>query len=244
MPKESPKASPRSSDDATRTSRGPLPSNEHERLRALESFQIIDSPRTPHFDDLAQQAAIGLGMPIALITFIDEDRQWVMASVGIKLEGTSREHAFCAHTIMGDEVMVVEDTHADERFKDNPYVLGDPCFRFYAGAPLLTREGHALGSICVLDTKPRRLSPSQRAYLKDLANQVVHLLELERAARALKEVLHDEKLAKTLTMICAYCDHTQAQDGTWHATAPQSDAHKTHGICPVCFEVHFGGDER
>ncbi|HEY1366562.1 MAG TPA: ATP-binding protein [Gaiellaceae bacterium] len=162
--------------------RPPTPANERERLAALRRYDILDTPPEQTFDDLALLAAQVCGTPISLVTLVDEERQWFKARVGIELTASAREVSICAHAIAGEGLLEVPDAELDPRFLDNPYVTADGGFRFYAGAPLVTPEGAALGTLCVIDRRPRRLSDHQREALRALARQVVAQLELRRAA--------------------------------------------------------------
>jgi diguanylate cyclase (GGDEF)-like protein len=158
----------------------PLPENEADRQRELDSFHILDSEPDEDFDRITRIASQMLGMPIALISLVDRDRQWFLSRVGMEATETARELAFCAHTICSSEVMVVGDARDDARFRENPLVTGDPHIRFYAGAPLHTRDGHALGTLCVISPEPRRLEDNERRLLEELAGLVIHSLESRR----------------------------------------------------------------
>ena len=158
------------------------------RLRELHSYGVLDSAAERDFDDIAVLAGQVCATPIALVTLVDEDRQWFKAHVGLPVCQTSRDSSFCAHAIHGDGILEVPDALLDARFADNPLVLGDPHIRFYAGAPLVTPSGHALGSLCVIDRVPRRLSDAQRDALLILARHVVAELELRRYAHAVTTV--------------------------------------------------------
>ena len=165
----------------------PLPPDEKERLEALRRYEILDSAPEQDFDDLNQLAAHICGTPIATITLVDETRQWFKSRVGLTGCETSREVAFCAHTILQKEVVVVPDARIDERFADNPLVTGDPDIRFYAGAPLITPDGFVLGTICVIDRTPRDLSAEKVRALQALSRQVVAQLELRRSLMQLRQ---------------------------------------------------------
>jgi len=158
----------------------PVLPRESERLRALHSYQILDTPPEAAFDELVALAGRLLGMPMALVTLVDSQRQWFKAKIGLDLPETARDEAFCAHAIASPELMVIEDALLDDRFCDNPLVLGDPNIRFYAGAPLMTADGHGLGTLCVLDRVPRQLTDDQRALLQVLSRQVMTQLDLRR----------------------------------------------------------------
>ncbi len=160
------------------------PYNEAKRLAALIDHHILDTPPAEEFDDLVRLAAHLCGVPIAAISLIDEHRQWFKASIGLGATETPRKDAFCAHTILGHDTLVIQDVTQDSRFQHNPLVTGDPHVRFYAGAPLISEEGYALGSLCVLDTLPRTLTPEQEETLRLLARQVSSHL---RAVRAVTE---------------------------------------------------------
>ncbi len=160
----------------------PKPSNEAERLTRLASYNILDTGPEETFDRITRLTARMFGVPIALISFVDGTRQWVKSSFGLDVQETAREAAFCAHTILRDEVMVVQDAAKDPRFSQNPMVRQQPHIRFYAGAPLVTPDGLSLGSLCIIGRSPRDLSGEDRDSLLDLARLVVQSLELRRLA--------------------------------------------------------------
>lgn len=163
--------------------------NENSRLQALAGYDILDTEPESGFDDLTRLAAQICQTPAAFISLIDENRQWFKSCFGFERAETARDVSFCAHTILDSQkVLIVEDAAGDERFRDNPAVTGAPHVRFYAGAPLVTPEGFALGSLCVIDYVPRRLEPSQVFALEALARQAVSQLELSKTAKAKSEL--------------------------------------------------------
>jgi PAS domain-containing protein len=157
----------------------PIPEDEGERLGALRLQKILDTPREPRFESVVRLAADICETPMAAISFVDEARQWFKAFVGLEVCETSREASFCSHVVARREPMVVTDTHGDRRFRKNPLVRGAPYIRFYAGVPLFVFE-QPIGSLCVLDDRPRELDERQHGFLADLAGQVEHLLHLDR----------------------------------------------------------------
>lgn len=158
----------------------PLPSNETERLIALRRYNVLDTQPEPAFDDLTRLAAQICGAPISLITLVDANRQWFKSHTGLETTETTRGVSFCSHTILQLDLLVVEDAGRDERFANNPWVVSEPAVRFYAGMPLVTADGFALGTLSVLDRQPRTITPSQAEALKILARQVMTHLELRR----------------------------------------------------------------
>jgi GAF domain-containing protein len=167
------------------------PANEEARIMALEKYAILDTDPEQAFDDLTLLASFVCKTPIALISLVDEDRQWFKSRVGIKASETTRDIAFCSTAILQTDVFVVPDALEDERFRDNPLVVSDPNIRFYAGAPLINEDGYALGTLCVVDRLPRDLAPDQRDALKALSRLVLGQLEFRRNLLLLKEALTD-----------------------------------------------------
>ena len=219
----------------------PRPANESARLEALRRFRILDTPAEPAFDDFAKVAAVVCGTPIAIMSLIDAERQWFKARVGLETSETSRELAFCAHTIMGSEPFIVEDASADPRFSGNPLVTAEPNIRFYTGAPLIDSEGHALGSLCVIDRRPRRLTPEQTGALQALSRRIISELEFRRAAWQLASALEEVETLQGLLPICSHCKSVREEGSYWQSVEKYMLAHSslefTHSICPKCLEL-------
>ncbi|WP_244817535.1 sensor domain-containing diguanylate cyclase [Caballeronia sp. Lep1P3] len=157
------------------------PANESERIAALRSLNILDTPPEERFDRLTRLAKRVFGVPIALVSLVDENRQWFKSCNGLKTRETSRDVSFCAHAIVGSDVLIVPDARADFRFHDNPLVVGQPFIRFYAGYPLGLPNGEKLGTLCLIDEKPRAFGEEERRLLRDLgrmAEQEIAALQL------------------------------------------------------------------
>ena len=167
----------------------PVPANEAERLRTLRSYRILDTKPEERFDELTRLAALICGVPISLISLIDTDRQWFKSRFGLDVEETPRAQAFCTHAIMQPDMFVVPDATKDERFAHNPLVTGDLHIRFYAGAPLAARDGHLLGTLCVIDHEPHTLTQAQKEALKIVGRLVIANFELRRDLQELRDAL-------------------------------------------------------
>ncbi|ELR72395.1 hypothetical protein C900_01551 [Fulvivirga imtechensis AK7] len=165
----------------------PIPENEKERLAAIRRYHILDTENEQDFDDIVHLAALVCNTSMALITLLDEDRQWFKARKGLNLKETPRDISFCAHAIHYNDIFMVEDALLDDRFADNPLVSGEPNIRFYAGMPLVTTDGYKLGTLSVLDNKPGKLNDEQLDSLRKLAKQVVNLLNLKYNILLLRE---------------------------------------------------------
>ncbi|MGY8991698.1 MAG: GAF domain-containing protein, partial [Rhodospirillales bacterium] len=172
-----------------------IPKDEAQRLERLRLYRILDTPTEESFDRITRIVAETIGVPIALVSLVDEGRQWFKSKHGIDAAETSREIAFCSHAILGDKTFVVEDASQDDQFFDNPLVTSDPNIRFYAGAPLKTAEGLNLGTLCAIGQVPRKLSKSHQQLLEDLAHLVVDEMELRTAFhKALNQAAEELRL--------------------------------------------------
>src|SRR5580765_1826636 len=171
----------------------PTLQNEKKRLKVLWQYEVLDTVPEELFDDLTELAARICEAPIALISLVDEKRQWFKSKVGTSVNETSRDLSFCAHAIRQSDLFIVPDATKDARFSSNPLVTSDPRIRFYAGAPLITADGYALGTLCVIDKVPRELRPEQKQALVILARHVVSQLELRRRSRELASVRQESE---------------------------------------------------
>jgi PAS domain S-box-containing protein len=174
----------------------PLPENEAGRLAALRSLDALDSTPEPAFDELTTLAASICQAPVALISLVDRDRQWFKSRTGWDMKQTPRNTSFCAHTLGLSDLLIIPDTAADPRFADNPLVVSDPRFRFYAGAPLKTPEGFVLGALCVKDYRPRNLTTGQAEALRTLGRQVTRLLQLRHNVAELARITHERAVVE------------------------------------------------
>ena len=157
---------------------GAIPKNEAKRLAKLQSLNILDTLEEQAYDDLTFLAAEICETPISLVSLVDQSRQWFKSHYGLDARETPREYAFCGHAIHQDELLIVEDAALDDRFKDNPLVIGEPNIRFYAGAPLILENNVRVGTLCVIDREPRVLTEKQKTFLEALSRQVVAQLDL------------------------------------------------------------------
>jgi len=217
-----------------------LPANEVRRLAALKEYHILDTGTERSYDDITILAAHICQVPIAMISLVDEARQWFKSRVGLEQQQTPRDVAFCAHAILRKEPLIVRDATRDRRFADSQLVTGEPHIRFYAGFPLINPEGLALGTLCVVDRKPRRLTADQLKAVRSLARQVVTLMELRLVSSRLAEALDQVKTLQGLLPICAWCKRIRDDKGYWEQVEAyfhkSTGADFTHGICPECLE--------
>ena len=158
-----------------------MPLNEEQRMRALKEYNILDTMPEVEYEDITFIASFICNTPISLITLVDENRQFFKSNRGLDIVETSRDVSFCAHAINDpNKLFLVADARLDERFNDNPLVTGAPHIVFYAGMPLVTEEGYALGTLCIIDSKPHDLTDNQKDVLRRLSNQIMNILELRQ----------------------------------------------------------------
>lgn len=169
----------------------PTPSIEAARVAALNRYAILDSEPEESFDDLVILAAHICQTPMAMLSLVDDHRQWFKSKVGVQVRETPRDISICAHAIQQSELFIVTDTQEDPRFRENPLVVGEPHIRFYAGAPLVNEDGFALGTLCVVDREPRRLDEDQKEALRALSRLALRQMELRKNLQLLKEALSD-----------------------------------------------------
>jgi anti-sigma regulatory factor (Ser/Thr protein kinase) len=236
-----------------------MPSAEASRLASLRSYRILDTDPERAFDDIVLLASQICGTPMATITLVDEKRQWFKARVGMPFTETERSIAFCSHTIQHRDVMIVPDARGDERFRNNPMVIGEPHIRFYAGAPLVTPEGHAIGTLCVVDSVPRTLTDDQLRALEALRRQAEAQLELRRNLFELEDALEarDKAEAEQATLIMElrssldnvnklsalipYC--SKCELNLVVPAAPSSIAIVSDGLAQLLHRKHWAEDE-
>ena len=204
--------------------------DEKQRLAMLRQYQVLDTATEKIYDDLTKLAATICNVPISLVSLIDSGRQWFKSHHGLTAEETPRDQAFCAHAILQNDILVVEDAAYDDRFRNNPLVTNDPSIRFYAGAPLTVASGANLGTLCVIDRVPRTLAGFQLDALSVLRDAVVAHLELRRT-------VDEIRVLEGSIPICAWCRSVRLDEsGEWLAMDKYLStlSSVTHGMCPSC----------
>jgi len=221
----------------------PLPENEEERLNALSEYRILGTSPEQSYDDITQIASTVCSTPIALLSLVDTNRQWFKSKVGVDIQETPRDWSFCAHAIHSSEPLIVSDATMDTRFSDNPLVCGEPQIRLYAGFPLENSASLRVGTLCVIDRKPRCLTDRECDVMKALARQVVAFLELRKKSINLIESFCTHSGGNRMISTCSYCRKAQDQNGDWmhldKYLSKRSNLNFTHGICDSCIEEHF-----
>ena len=218
--------------------KAPLPPNEQHRLAALREYQILDTEPEQEYDDITFLATQVCQVPVAMISLVDESRQWFKSKLGVRRCQTPRDVAFCAHAILQSEPLIVRDALKDYRFCDNALVKRSPHIRFYAGFPLLNPRGHSLGTLCAIDRRPRQLSASQDRAMRALSRVVMARMELQRVSSHLANELESVRTLHGLLPICAWCKRIRDDQGYWNQVETYISAHSnadfTHGVCPEC----------
>ena len=208
---------------------------EWQRMSVLGCYGILDTAAEKAYDDLTQLAAAVCDAPISLVSFVDDKRQWFKARTGLTIAETPREHAFCAHALYSEDTMIVGDALKDERFRDNPLVTDDTGIRFYAAAPLVVEGGWNLGTLCVIDQKPRTLHPAQQKALEVIRDAVVAQLEHRRA-------VEDMKALEVVLPLCQWCRKVKVQGDDGEVWVPLHEYIAEFGpvekcVCPSCRNV-------
>ena len=218
-----------------------IPKDEAQRLTVLREYRVLDTEAEQAYDDLTQLAAAVCNVPSAFVSLVDEARQWFKSRVGFEPTETARDISFCAHAILKPEPLIIPDALKDSRFADNELVSKPPHIRFYAGFPLVTPEGFALGALCAVDTRPRQLDPAQIKSMTALSRQTMALLELRRVSARLADALERIKTLHGLLPMCAWCKKVRGDEGYWTQVEVYIQAHTeasvTSSICPECLEA-------
>jgi hypothetical protein len=217
----------------------PTPPNELGRLSALREYYILDTAAEQAFEEITALAAFVCDAPIAMISLVDEARQWFKSRIGFSEQQTPRDMAFCAYTIMRSEPLIVDDACADARFEKSKLVTEEPRIRFYAGFPLISHAGFGLGALCAVDRKPRHISPQQQVAMQGLSRQVMALLEMRRLSARMANTLETMKSIHGLILVCFSCQRVRDHQGNWlppEAFLRQElETSVSPGICPDCF---------
>jgi hypothetical protein len=225
-----------------------LKAEEEARLAALRRYQILDTPAEADFDNCTAMAADICEAPVAIISLVDRDRQWFKSEIGLGVQETPLGSSICRHAILQHDIFIVPDTTRDERFRENPLVTADPHLRFYAGALLKSSDGQPIGTLCVLDRKPRTLTESQTRALQILSRQVMTLFELRLAISQLgkrnaelESARREIRKLEELLPICSQCKKIHDKDD-WVPVEEYMHRHDevnfTHGLCPTCSQKY------
>ena len=216
---------------------------EEKRLKALSEYRILGTQPESCYDDITRIASYTCDVPISLMTLVDKNRQWFKSKVGLEINETKRDWSFCTHAIKENTPLIINDAYLDQRFINNPLVTGDPKIRFYAGFPLKTSEGDKLGTLCVIDRKPGKLTSKQYNIMQLLSNQIVSFLELRKRSLNLLDALSNLHNQEGILSVCSYCREVKNQEGDWmhleKYLSKISDIRFSHGVCDSCMEKHF-----
>lgn len=219
--------------------------DEAARLDTLRQYQVLDTGAVEAYDELTRLASFVCSTPMAWISLLDRDCPWIKARLGLAAAVAPRDDVFCADAVLRQQLLVVEDAATDARYADHPLVLADPYIRFFAGAPLITPAGHALGTLCVMDHKPRQLSSEQLTALQALADQVMRLLEWHRIGHLLAEGNLTIHTLRCLLPMCSWCKGIRDDAGNWLRVEDYLQncvgVTTTHGICPTCLQRQLQG---
>lgn len=220
-----------------------LSTREQARLDALHGYGVLDGEPEARYDEIAKLAAAALEMPIAMVSLVDADRQWALAAVGIARGEVPRAQSFCTHAIGRDEPLVIEDASTDPRVGSTLWVTGSTRARFYAGAPLVTPQGHHVGTICVIDRATRTLAQRELDILTGLARQTVELLEHRLTTARLFDARARLQTMVALIPICSHCRKVRDESNHWltleRMVQAKTGSRFTHGICPECVREHY-----
>ena len=220
-----------------------IPFNEADRLHALQEYRILGTQPEQSYNDLTLIAAEVCDTPIALMSLVDENKQWFKAKVGVDVLETPRDWSFCAHAIHTFEPLIVEDALNDQRFHDNPLVCGEPNIRFYGGFPLQNNQDHRIGTLCVIDRTPKSLNKSQIKIMEALARQAVSFLDLRLRAVRLLDSFCNLDHSPNIISTCSYCRKAKNEDGQWQYLdqylSKRSSLNFSHGVCDACMEDQF-----
>lgn len=212
----------------------PIPHDETDRLSALHRYQLLDSDPERAFDDITQLAVTICRSKIAAISLIDTARQWLKSRVGTDMQCTHRDLAFCAYTILEPDHFVVEDTHADERFRDHPLVTGKPFIRFYAGVPLINPEGFAVGSLCIIHPEPMKLDSEKLSSLQALGRLAINEMEIRRVSVEWARTNAQVRKLSSLLSMCPHCNAIRDDRGMWTKDTGFENRHFNPLTCPQC----------